>query len=292
VNKVGVHALVWTAGWTERDCRHAIESTRSAGYDLIEIPLLDPGAVDPELTARVLAEYEMEAACSLGLRFDADISSPDADVHARGRKLLHDALAVSRDLGARYLGGALYSALGKYLEAATPAGRANCVAGLAELSEAAAAAGITLGLEPVNRYESNLVNTAADAVALIKDIGSSNIVVHLDTYHMNIEEADLSSAVEAASDYLGYVHVGENHRGYLGSGSIDFQTFFRALHAARYEGIITFEAFSSAVVSETFAAALGLWRRTWEDSFDLASRALSFIDAQVSLAALTAGAEL
>ena len=81
------------------------------------------------------------------------------------------------------------------------------------LAQQAAVSGITLGLEVVNRYESNLINTAKQALEFIADAGADNLKVHLDTYHMNIEEADFTNPVLACGNQLGYVHVGENHRG-------------------------------------------------------------------------------
>ena len=109
--------------------------------------------------------------------------------------------------------------------------------------------GVTLGLEICNRYETNVVNTARDCLRLADDIGADNVVIHLDTYHMNIEENDFVTPVRDCGDRLGYVHIGENHRGYLGSGHIDFAAFFGALAEIDYRGPLTFESFSSAVVA-------------------------------------------
>ncbi len=284
MNTLGVHALVWVGDWTEKSCRAAVERTKAAGFDLIEVPVLDPDRIDAAMTRRVLDEAGLAAACSLGLSFDADVSSDDPDTVARGEALLAGALRVTRDIGASYLGGVLYSALGKYGKPASERGRAHCVAALSRLAQAAGESGITLGLETVNRYESNVVNTAQQTLALIKDVGAPNVVVHLDTYHMNIEEGDLARPVYECGERLGYVHVGESHRGYLGSGTVDFRTFFRALTAVGYAGPITFESFSSAVVSEGLSNMLGVWRNLWSDGDDLARHARSFIVDQLQAA--------
>lgn len=279
MNRVGVHALVWVGGWTEAECRQAIENSRAAGYDLIEIPVLDPTTIDVGLTRKALDDAGLGAACSLGLSLDTDISSPDPEVVARGEHLLHDALAVVRDLGAEYLGGVIFSALARYAHPPSVEGRANCVRVLHGLAEQAAASDITLGLEVVNRYESNLLNTAKQALELIADISADNLKVHLDTYHMNIEESDFTKPVLACGDRLGYVHVGESHRGYLGTGTVDFPAFFGALAAVNYQGTVTFESFSSAVIAPGLSTTLAIWRNTWTDSADLARRAREFIDA-------------
>mgnify|MGYP005635590465 CR=1 FL=1 len=90
-----MHALVWTGGWSEADARDACARTKAAGYDLLEIPLLDPSSVDAEMTRQVLDEYGLRAATSLGLSFDADVSSEDDDIVAAGEDLLNDALAAA-----------------------------------------------------------------------------------------------------------------------------------------------------------------------------------------------------
>jgi D-psicose/D-tagatose/L-ribulose 3-epimerase len=270
---------MWVGGWSEAECRLALENTRAAGYDLIEIPVLDPSSIDVEMTRKALEEIGLAAACSLGLTFETDISSVDPEVVVRGERLLHDALAVTRDLGGRYLGGVISSALGKYAHPPSAQGRANSVHALRGLAQQAAASGITLGLEVVNRYESNLLNTAQQALGFIADVGADNLKVHLDTYHMNIEEADFTTPVLACGNQLGYVHVGENYRGYLGSGTVDFSAFFRALAAINYTGTVTFESFSSVVTAPGLSNTLAIWRNTWTDSMDLARHARAFIDA-------------
>jgi D-psicose/D-tagatose/L-ribulose 3-epimerase len=278
MNRVGIHALVWVSGWSEVECRTAIESSRAAGYDLIEIPVLEPSRIDAISTRKVLEETGMEAVCTLGLSLESDISSADAAVVARGEQLLQEALAVTRDLGARYLGGVIFGALARYTHPASAAGRANCVRVLRGLAEQAAASGITLGLEVVNRYENNMINTAQQALELLDEVGAENLVVHLDTYHMNIEEADFTTPVLACGKRLGYVHLGESHRGYLGTGTVDFPAFFRALSAIGYQGPLTFESFSSALLAPGLSQTLAIWRRTWADSLDLARHARAFIE--------------
>jgi D-psicose/D-tagatose/L-ribulose 3-epimerase len=143
---------------------------------------------------------------------------------------------------------------------------------------------MTLGLEICNRYETNVINTAADALRLADDIGADNVTIHLDTYHMNIEEDDLAGPVRLVGDRLGYVHIGENHRGYLGSGHIDFPGFFGALAEVGYAGPITFESFSSAVVSPTLSSDLAIWRNLWSDSADLAVHAREFMQTELERA--------
>ena len=152
------------------------------------------------------------------------------------------------------------------------------------LADKAKASGITVGLEFVNRYESNLLNTSAQTVEYIREVGSDNLVVHLDSYHMNIEENDFRQPVFDAGDLLGYVHIGENHRGYLGQGHVDFAQLFGALVEAGYDGVITFESFSSKVVDEDLTTTLRIWRNMWENSMDLAVQARRYMGEEMAKA--------
>jgi D-psicose/D-tagatose/L-ribulose 3-epimerase len=285
VNPVGIHALVWTQGWSAEECRRAVALTKETGYDLIEIPLLDPAAVDATMTRRVLEEAEVGASCSLGLPFDADVSSSDPAVSARGEALLAAAIDTTSGIGAAFLGGVVHSAMDKYREGPTARGRRNCVEALRRLAGRAERAGVTIGVEAVNRYESNLVNTAEQALELVTEIGAANVVVHLDTYHMNIEETNLADPVRLCGERLAYVHVGESHRGYLGTGTVAFGELFGGLREIGYEGPLTFESFSTAVISDRFASALAVWRDPWHDGRDLAAHARRFLTDQLTEAA-------
>lgn len=280
-NPLGVHGLVWTGGWTEAEARSAISRAKECGFDLIEILLMDPEAIDVAMTRRLLDEYGMAASASLGLGPATDVSSEDPEAVAAGRRVLGTAVSVARDLGLVYLGGVLYGALDKYAAPVTSSGYENSVAAVTGMCEQAAGSGIPIGLELVNRYESNLLNTAEQAMRYLGDVAADNLYVHLDTYHMNIEESGLRQAVLTCGDRLGYVHIGESHRGYLGSGNVDFTSFFRALVEAGFGGPITFESFSSAVISPDLSHTLAIWRNLWEDNVDLARHARGFIDAQL-----------
>lgn len=277
LNPLGVHALVFSGGTAPGEMTTIIDQTKAAGYDILELSLHDAVNLDVEDARTKLDAAGLGIVCSRGLAFDADVSSDDAEVVARGAKLLHDSLQTTHDLGGTHFTGALYSALGKYSRPLSAAGRANVVATLKDLAAEAQGKGMTLGLEICNRYETNVVNTTADALRLADDIGHDNVLIHLDIYHMNIEEDDFTRPVHLAGDRLGYVHVGENHRGYLGSGHLDFGAFFRALADIAYAGPITFESFSSAVVSPTLSNDLAIWRNLWNDGPALARHARSFV---------------
>ena len=195
MNKLGVHAFVWEHGWSKEQATRAINRTAEAGYDFIEAPSLDPSSIDPAVTARLLEAAGIGIAFSMGLDFDADISSGDPDKEKRGKALLLDAVSVCRDCGGRSIAGILYSGFGKYHTQPTARGVARSGDILREVAEVAARSDIDLCLEVVNRYETNILNTAAQGVEMCRRIGAPNVKVHLDVYHMNIEESDIPSAI-------------------------------------------------------------------------------------------------
>jgi D-psicose/D-tagatose/L-ribulose 3-epimerase len=285
-NLLGIHAGVWVGDWSDSSARYAIQSSALAGYDLIEIPAVDPRTTDVDHTVRLLEDNHIDAVVSLALDPDTDVNTEDAAVSERGEALLSRTVDFARDIGARYIGGVTYSAMVKYPHPATAASRDNSLAVLRRIAEKARASGITLGVEYVNRYESNLLNTAAQTVRFIDDLGADNVALHLDTFHANSEELSLAAAVRDAGSRLGYIHASESHRGHLGTGVIDFPGLFRQLALSGYAGPITFESFSSAIHPRETANTIGIWRDPWTDPAEAARNAHAFLSAQLAAAAL------
>jgi len=278
----GGHALVWSGDWTPAGARRAIEGAARAGYDYIEIALLDPWKVDVALTNDLLQEFNLRAHASLGLSASTDVTSSNPANIEKGDELLCKATDVLAGLGGTELCGVIYSALGKYPGPASKQNRANSVAAMQRLADYAVDKGININLEVVNRYETNIINTGMEGLEFLDEINRPNTYLHLDTYHMNIEEDGMEKSILAAQERLGYIHIGESHRGYLGTGNVDFKAFFAALKKINYQGPITFESFSSEVVDPQLSNTLCVWRNLWEDSDDLAKKALQFMQQHYS----------
>jgi D-psicose/D-tagatose/L-ribulose 3-epimerase len=276
----GGHALVWSGDWTEAGARKAISGAQKSGYDYIEIALLDPWKVDAKMTKDLLDEHGIFATASLGLSPSTDVTSTDPKIVAAGDELLRKATDVLHAFGGTELCGVLYCNLGKYPGPASKENYQNSVKAMQRLCDYAADKGINVSLEVVNRYETNIMNTGIEGLQFLEQVNRPNAYVHLDTYHMNIEEDGMEKSVIACGDRLGYVHIGESHRGYLGSGNVDFDTFFNALKKINYSGPIAFESFSSAVVDPALSNTLCVWRNLWSDSDDLASHALQYMKAR------------
>ncbi|RVD73600.1 MAG: sugar phosphate isomerase/epimerase [Mesorhizobium sp.] len=275
--RIGIHSFVWSASSAQADLERTLANTKEAGFDLIEFSYLDPANVDIGRLARRIADLDLDVAISIGLPADGDISSADRAVAARGVDILNRTIALTRDLGGQKVGGILSTSHGLQTEAPTRDQWNRSAATLAKVAETAKAAGVTLNLEIVNRFESNLLNTAAQGLAFIEDTGSDNIFLHLDSFHMNIEEADAGLAIRNAAGKIGYVHIGESHRGFLGTGSIDFAAIFDALTAIGYSDDLSFESFSSEIVDENLSKKTAIWRNLWTDNMELARHARRFI---------------
>jgi D-psicose/D-tagatose/L-ribulose 3-epimerase len=278
MRRLGIHSFVWTDGRTQDGLEKAMEQAAACGFGIIELAYLQPDKFDLDRLAKRAKSLDLDIVVTMGLPPAADVSSDDADIVRAGETLLSNAVKAVRDIGGIRLGGILYSAHGKYARMPTERGRKNSVAAIAKTAEVARRAGVELVLEIVNRFETNLLNTAAQGLDFIRQTGSDDVRLHLDTFHMNIEEVDLAMAIKHAGDKIGYFHVGESNRGYLGAGVINFDRVFDALVEIGYARDIVFESFSSTIVDESLSVACGIWRDTWTDNVPLAKHAKKFIE--------------
>ena len=278
---MGIHSFVWTGGQTQDGLELALEKSAEHGYRTIEFAYLRPELFDLDRLAKRARSLDVEIGVTMGLPLAKDISSEDPDAVAAGRQMLKDAVAAVRDIGGNKLGGILYSAHTKYNRAPTRTGWMNSAEVIGEIGDLAHRNGIDVVLEVVNRFETNLLNTTAQGLRYLSDCGCEHVRLHLDTFHMNIEEANPAAAIRLAGDRLGYFHIGESNRGFLGDGVIDWDRIFDALVDIDYSRDIVFESFSTAVVDEGLSLACGIWRDTWTDNDPLAAHAKRFIETKM-----------
>lgn len=278
MRRLGIHSFVWTSGQTQEGLEMALEKSAEHGYRCIEFAYLRPERFDLDRLGRRARDLDVQIGVTMGLPLDKDISSEDPDVVAAGKRMLSDAVKAVRDIGGDKLGGILYSAHTKYNRQPTERGWKNSAEVIGRIGEEASEAGIDLVLEVVNRFETNLINTTAQGLKFLDDCGNPNVRLHLDTFHMNIEEANPAAALRLAGNKLGYFHIGESNRGYLGDGVVDFDPIFDALIDIGYDRDVVFESFSTAVVDEGLSLACAIWRDTWKQNDPLAAHARQFIE--------------
>jgi D-psicose/D-tagatose/L-ribulose 3-epimerase len=278
MRRLGIHSFVWTDGQTQDGLEMALDKSAEHGYQMIEFAYLRREKFDLDRLSQKARDLDIEIVVTMGLPPEADVSSEDDAVVAKGTALLSDAVRAVRDIGGIRLGGILYSMHGKYQRGPTRRGWSNSAEAIAATADVAQDCGVQIVLEVVNRFESNLLNTTAQGLKFLQDTGRNDVHLHLDSFHMNIEEADPAAAIRLAGDRLAYYHVGENYRGYLGTGTVGFDSVFSALVDIEYDRDIVFESFSSAIVDEGLSVACGIWRDTWTDNDPLASHAKRFIE--------------
>jgi D-psicose/D-tagatose/L-ribulose 3-epimerase len=278
MRRLGIHSFVWTGGQTQEGLETALEKTAEHGYRTIEFAYLRPEKFNLDRLAKLAKSLDVEIGVTMGLGLKNDISSEDEAAVKAGKRTLSDAVHAVRDIGGNKLGGILYSAHTKYNRAPSKTGWDNSVAAIAETADVAKAANVDLVLEIVNRFETNLLNTTAQGLRFISETGSDHVRLHLDTFHMNIEEANPAAAIRLAGDKLGYFHIGESNRGYLGDGTINFDLIFDALLDIDYKRDVVFESFSTAVVDEGLSLACAIWRDTWTQNDPLAAHAKTYIE--------------
>jgi D-psicose/D-tagatose/L-ribulose 3-epimerase len=278
MNPRSIHCYTWIPRWSTEDGRIAAERAATCGFGHLVIPLRNHEMIEPAAIAKICETNGIRPVTTSPLQADNDISSTDSEVRERGVKRHLAALALARDMGANRMGGVLYSAFGKASRAPTEDNLKAAAEGLHRVAEEAQKNRMVLTLEVVNRYESNLVNTAADAVRLLKMIGVDNVKIHLDTFHMNIEEDSMMGALETALPYLGYFEIDQNHRGLLSRGTIDFSSPLQRLKAAGYDQLVGVEAFSSAISHPDIAAGVAGWRPLFSDGDEIAKEARSIFE--------------
>jgi D-psicose/D-tagatose/L-ribulose 3-epimerase len=173
--KFGIHTGLWLARWTD-EITPAIRKAAELGYDGVEVSLL--GMTDEKAAAlgKVVADHDLEITCSDGLDPDKDITSEDADVRAAGITYLEWAIETTAKLGARGLAGVLFAPWGQFDPLNKPARLARSAEALAAVDGALNTHGVTLGLEALNRFETDLLNTSVEACALAEATGSPRMV--------------------------------------------------------------------------------------------------------------------
>lgn len=256
--KLGIHAMAWTSHWSDRSL-HLIDRVAGLDLDFIEIPLMGIDDVHPAAIGARVEAAGIGVVTSTVLGESTDITSPDATVREAGVNYLRRCVDATAEMGGKQLSGVIYGMHGKRPPSRPRQQEWNWSAdSLAKVASHAAAAGVTLGLEPVNRYESPLINTCEQAIRLAELIGTPNIKIHLDTYHMNIEEKSWASPVVRAGERLCHFHLCENDRGIPGTGLVDWEELFGALGQLEYNGYAGLESFVD--VSGDMVAGTYVWR--------------------------------
>lgn len=277
--KYAMNLLLWSAEVTD-DLFPVIAELKQIGYDGVELPMfnldLDYAAIGRRLDALGLGR----TAVTIRGEDDNPIS-PDPAVRRRGVENNKRAIDACAAAGVETLIGPFHSALGVFSGAGPTADEWNWgVDSMRQTAEHAGQAGVQLAVEWINRFECYFLNSAADAAKFVRAVDHRACGVMYDTFHANIEEKCIRTAVQACGDKLCHVHISENDRSTPGQGGVDWQVTFDSLAEANYDGWMAVEAFGLALPE--VAAATKIWRRMYRDELTLATEALGFMQQQVA----------
>jgi D-psicose/D-tagatose/L-ribulose 3-epimerase len=262
---------------------------RAAGYDFIELLVPEPGELDLAATRRALGDQGLGVVLAARVNLDRNLCSDDAARRRAGQEYLAYCVDTAHALGASVVGGPLYG------NPLVFAGRAPhpvdeslrrsregwCIEGLQAVAPRAAQAGVRFGVEPLNRFETDILNTTRQGIELVRQVNHPAIGLVLDTFHMNMEDDDIPGAIRAAGAHLVHFQANENHRGYLGTGHIDWTQVVRALADIGYTGTISLEPFRRT--DERIGIPFAQWKPPARDEQAELAAACEFIKSLLQL---------
>ena len=274
---IGVNTWVWTSPFTAKSV-DLIARAQSMGFDSITIPVEDPAAIDGAAVRSALRATKLRVHVAGAFGPTRDLTHDDPRFREECLRYLEETLALCELWGARLLVGPCYSAVGKRRQVPEEQRKVEwerAATGLRAAGAMASEHGVTLAIEPLNRFETDLVNTADQLARLLRDVDHPAVKGHLDTFHMNIEEKDVGAAVRAIGPQLVYVDASESDRGTPGTGQVDWDGLAEALREIGYAGDCVIESFTPEC--KTIAAAAAIWRPLASSQEALARDGLSFL---------------
>lgn len=274
---LGASTWLWTSPFRSEN-REVLETIARLGFGAVELPIEDPALVDAAELAPVLRDLGLKPHVCGAFGPGRDLTSEDPAERAATRAYLDRCFGIAAALGAGFVCGPMYARVGKARQLPDDARRREwdlAVAELREVCKSAANLGLGIAIEPINRFETDMVNTVDDAIRMIREIDHPAAKVMIDTFHMTIEETNLGDAIRRAGADLVHVQVSENHRGVTGTGLTPWTDFRDALRDIGYGGSVVIESFTPD--NRDLAAAVCIWKRFTATQDEFAGRGLAFL---------------
>lgn len=276
--RFGANTFIFRSPFSTDTDLDLIPELKGMGFDLIEVAVEDPALVDVDVLKTALDENDLGVVTCGAFGPGRNLSSLDPVERNAAREYLIWMIDAAQKLGSDVVAGPMYSAVGK-ARLEDPADRETewglAVEGLKEMAAYAEERGVKLAFEALNRFETDLVNVVDQGLKLIEDVGAPNLGLHLDTFHMHLEEKDSAAAVRQAGDRIFHFHACENDRGVPGTGQVDWAGVFEALVEVGYDGNVVIESFTPEVKS--IARAVCIWREIAPSQDSIAKDGLAFI---------------
>ena len=272
---LGINTMVWTGSFSASNFG-LLDMIRAAGFEVAELGVFDFAALDCRAVRSALEQNGLACTSTSALPEDLSLLDPDPKVRRNTVEWLRRAVETVAQVGASVLAGPFYAPVG-YLPGRrrTAAEWGYAVDGLRQTGEAIAGTGVRLAIEPLNRFETYFLNTAADALRLQREIGHPSVGVLFDTFHANVEEKDIPAALQSLGPALYHVHLSENDRGIPGTGHVPFREVFDALSRMDYAGAAVVESFATTIPEIARAAAI--WRDLYPSSDGFAADSMAFL---------------
>ena len=259
--KLGANTWIWTSPLTDEGLAELAPRLRDWGFDIVELPVEQPGDWSPERAAEILAEHGLGASVAVAMAPGRELCGADEETVARTRALLRECVDIAATVGAGAIAGPIYTSTGRTWRIEPDERRrlyAELREGLAPVVEYGMERGVKIGIEPLVRYETSLINTVEQALEAIDGLPPEGCGLLFDTYHANIEELDVATALRAAGERLVHFHASANDRGVPGSDHVDWPGVRDALRDVGYDGPVVIESFTAE--NETIATAASIWR--------------------------------
>jgi D-psicose/D-tagatose/L-ribulose 3-epimerase len=276
--KFGANTWIWVSPLTTAEVERLVPLVAEMGFGWIEFPIEEPNGFDYARAGELAAAQGLGVSVAAAMAPDRDLIHPDASIRANGVAFIEHCINAAQTMRATNLIGPIYAAVGRTWQA-TAAERARDVDLLAQqltrLADYAGERGVTLCIEPLNRFETSFLNLAEQAIEVIDRVNHPACQLMLDTFHMNVEEKSLGDAIRLAGPRLKHVHACENDRGAPGSGHVPWPDVAQALRDIHYNGPVVIESFTDKV--QSIARAAAIWRPLAPSQDALARDGLSFL---------------
>lgn len=273
----GASTFVWASPFSTENF-DIVHKVKRMGYDIIEVAVEDADRIDWLKLREIVRDIDLKVTISGAFGTDRDISSTDAKIREQGKKYIIDCIKIADFMGSPVFGGPVYSAVGKtrlVAEEQKKQERTWCVETLQSVGKVAEDYGIIVGVEPLNRFETDMINTVDQVISLVKEVSNPNIQILLDTFHANIEEKNIPNAIrKIGKELLCHIQGNESDRGTPGTGHLDWQGIKEALLEIDYQGAIVVETFGAP--SKELARAASIWRPLANSADELAQEGLDF----------------